>query len=79
MRLFSIHFSGIGPQYGKRATMIFACGDQTFFKVNESILTSSMLTKINAVASKSTIREFKNNISTVCWFCSSLHIHYYNI
>lgn len=37
--------------------MIFACGDQTFFKVDESILTGAMLPKINVVADKSTIRE----------------------
>lgn len=52
------HFSGVGPQYGKRATMIFACGDQTFFKVDESILTGAMLPKINVVADKTTIRKF---------------------
>lgn len=51
-------YSGIGPQYGKRATMIFACGDQTFFKVDESILTGAMLPKINVVANKSTICKF---------------------
>lgn len=35
--------------------MIFASGDQTFFKVDESMLTGAMLTKINVVADKSTI------------------------
>lgn len=54
-------FSGIGPQYGKRATVIFACGDQTFFKVDESILTGAMLSKINVVADKSTICKL------LCW------------
>lgn len=37
--------------------MIFASGDQTFFKVDESMLTGAMLTKINVVADKSTIRK----------------------
>lgn len=37
--------------------MIFACGDQTFFKIDESILTGSMLPKINIVADKTTIRK----------------------
>lgn len=35
--------------------MIFASGDQTFFKVDESMLTGAMLTKINVVADKTTI------------------------
>lgn len=38
--------------------MIFASGDQTFFKVDESMLTGAMLTKINVVADKSTIRKY---------------------
>lgn len=38
--------------------MIFACGDQTFFKIDESILTGAMLPKINVVANKSTICKF---------------------
>lgn len=37
--------------------MIYACGDQTFLKVDESILTGLMLSKINVVADKSTIRK----------------------
>lgn len=57
---FSSFSSGIGPQYGKRATMIFASGDQTFFSIDESMLTGAMLTKINVVADKSTI--CKSNI-----------------
>lgn len=39
--------------------MIFASGDQTFFKVDESMLTGAMLTKINVVADKSTICKFR--------------------
>lgn len=56
--LLLISHSGIGPQYGKRATMIYACGDQTFLKIDESILTGLMLSKINVVADKSTIRKY---------------------
>lgn len=37
--------------------MIYACGDQTFFKVDESILTGAMLQKVNVVANKTTIRK----------------------
>lgn len=51
--LFS--FSGIGPNFGKKATWISASGDQTFFKIDESLITSQMLSKINIVADKSTI------------------------
>lgn len=50
--------SGIGPEYGKRATQIFASGDQTFLKIDESLLTGAMLSKVNVVANKSTIREY---------------------
>lgn len=38
--------------------MIYACGDQTFLKIDESILTGLMLSKINVVADKSTIRKY---------------------
>lgn len=38
--------------------MIFASGDQTFLKVDESLLTGAMLSKINVVADKSTIRKY---------------------
>lgn len=55
---------GIGPQYGKRATMVFASGDQTFLKVDESLLTGAMLSKINVVADKSTICKWKKSIET---------------
>lgn len=40
--------------------MIFASGDQTFLKVDESLLTGAMLPKINVVADKSTIRKYFN-------------------
>lgn len=51
-----INFSGIGPNFGKKATSIFASGDQTFFKIDESLITGAMLSKVNIVADKNTIR-----------------------
>lgn len=42
--------------------MIFASGDQTFLKVDESLLTGAMLTKINVVADKSTICKWLTKI-----------------
>lgn len=41
--------------------MIFASGDQTFLKVDESLLTGAMLSKINVVADKSTICKYLSN------------------
>lgn len=49
--------NGIGPKYGKKIMWIGASGDQTFFKIDESLITASMLSKINVVADKQTIRK----------------------
>lgn len=54
----SYYFSGIGPNFGKKATWIGAAGDQTFFKIDESLITGPMLTKVNIVADKNTIRMY---------------------
>lgn len=47
--------SGVGPNFGKRASWIGASGDQTFIKIDESLVTGTMLTKVNVVADKNTI------------------------
>lgn len=47
--------SGIGPNFGKKATWIGASGDQTFFKIDESLITGPMLSKVNIVADKNAI------------------------
>ncbi|XP_023291814.2 E3 ubiquitin-protein ligase highwire [Lucilia cuprina] len=46
---------GIGPSFGKKATWIGASGDQTFIKVDESLITTQMLPKMNVAANKKTI------------------------
>uniref|UniRef100_A0A1B0GP35 PHR domain-containing protein n=1 Tax=Phlebotomus papatasi TaxID=29031 RepID=A0A1B0GP35_PHLPP len=51
---------GIGPSYGKRATWISASGDQTFVKIDESLVTGSMLSKLNIVADKNTMLLIPN-------------------
>lgn len=52
-----IPFSGLGPSYGKKVTWIGANGDQTFIKIDESLITAQMLPKMHVVANKKTIRE----------------------
>lgn len=52
--------TNIGPNYGKRASWISASGDQTFIKIDESLVTGSMLSKLNVVADKSTILLIPN-------------------
>lgn len=56
MRIKAVFFfSGVGPNFGKRASWIGASGDQTFIKIDESLVTGTMLTKVNVVADKNTI------------------------
>ncbi|XP_054087808.1 E3 ubiquitin-protein ligase highwire isoform X1 [Zeugodacus cucurbitae] len=46
---------GLGPSFGKKATWIGASGDQTFIKIDESLITTHILPKVNVVANKKTI------------------------
>ncbi|XP_030378381.1 E3 ubiquitin-protein ligase highwire [Scaptodrosophila lebanonensis] len=46
---------GLGPNYGKKVTWIGANGDQTFIKIDESLITAQMLPKMHVVANKKTI------------------------
>nr|XP_032288913.1 E3 ubiquitin-protein ligase highwire [Drosophila virilis] len=46
---------GLGPSYGKKVTWIGANGDQTFIKIDESLITAQMLPKMHVVANKKTI------------------------
>lgn len=48
-------FSGIGPNFGKKATWIGASSDETYIKIDESLITGSMLSKVNIVADENTI------------------------
>ncbi|XP_062536745.1 E3 ubiquitin-protein ligase highwire-like [Armigeres subalbatus] len=53
--------TGIGPSTGKKASWIGASGDQTFIKIDESLVNASMLSKFNVVADKNTILLIPNN------------------
>lgn len=53
-----IRFSGIGPDHGKKASWIGASGDQTFIKMDESLVNAAMLSKFNVAADRNTIRKF---------------------
>ncbi|XP_055524898.1 E3 ubiquitin-protein ligase highwire isoform X3 [Wyeomyia smithii] len=55
--------SGIGPSTGKKASWIGASGDQTFIKIDESLVNASMLSKFSVVADKNTILLIPNNQS----------------
>ncbi|XP_055618511.1 E3 ubiquitin-protein ligase highwire isoform X2 [Toxorhynchites rutilus septentrionalis] len=53
--------NGIGPSTGKKASWIGASGDQTFIKIDESLVNASMLSKFSVVADKNTILLIPNN------------------
>ncbi|XP_055913946.1 E3 ubiquitin-protein ligase highwire isoform X3 [Eupeodes corollae] len=46
---------GLGPSFGKKATWIGSSGDQTFIKIDESLITTHILPKISVIADKKTI------------------------
>lgn len=45
----------IGPKYGRRPTWVGASGDQTFLKIDESLINAHNLTHSTVVANKSSI------------------------
>ncbi|KAL9694804.1 hypothetical protein quinque_014089 [Culex quinquefasciatus] len=53
--------TGIGPSTGKKASWVGASGDQTFVKVDESLVNASMLSKFSVVADKNTILLIPNS------------------
>lgn len=48
----------IGTKYGRRATWIGASGDQTFVKIDESLINSHNLSKSSVVCSKTCIGKY---------------------
>lgn len=50
-------FSGVGPDHGRKASWIGASGDQTFIKMDESLVNAAMLSKFHIAADKNTIRK----------------------
>lgn len=53
--------TAIGPNYRKKACWISASGDQTFIKIDESLVNASSLAKISVAANKDTIIFISNN------------------
>lgn len=48
----------IGPRHGRRATWVGASGDQTYLKIDESLINSLSLTRSTVMANKSSIGKF---------------------
>ncbi|KAL9885814.1 MYC binding protein highwire isoform 2-T2 [Glossina fuscipes fuscipes] len=74
---------GIGPSFGKKATWIGASGDQTFIKIDESLITTQMLPKMNVAANKKTILMIPTiplsfNAISINRRDGSCTAHYYN-
>lgn len=47
--------TGIAQSMGKKATWVGGSGDQTFMRIDESLVTPAMLSKVNVVADRSAI------------------------
>lgn len=56
--------TGIGPGYRKKACWISASGDQTFIKIDESLLDASSLAKISIAANRNTVMLISNSESS---------------
>lgn len=53
--------TGIGPTFRKKACWISASGDQTFIKIDETLVNANSLAKISVAADKNTIIFISNN------------------
>lgn len=53
--------TGIGPNYRKKVCWISASGDQTFIKIDESLVNARSLTKTSVAANRNTIIFISNN------------------
>lgn len=53
--LLICYYSGVGSSFGKRAIWIGANCNQTFIKIDESLITSQMLPSMRVTANKDTI------------------------
>lgn len=60
--------SNIGTKYGRRATWIGASGDQTFVKIDESLINSHNLSKSNVVANRDCIGIIPNQTEQMSSF-----------
>lgn len=48
----------IGPRHGRRATWVGASADQTFLKIDESLINSVSLAKSTVIANKNSISMY---------------------
>lgn len=48
----------VGQRYGRKATWVGASGDQTFLKIDESLVNSSSLSQSIVIANKNSIGKF---------------------
>lgn len=55
----------IGPRHGRRATWVGASGDQTFLRIDESLINSSNLSQSTVMANKSSIILAPSEIDAV--------------
>ncbi|KAL1517024.1 hypothetical protein ABEB36_000844 [Hypothenemus hampei] len=60
----------IGPRHGRRATWVGASGDQTFLKLDESLINSISIAKSTVSANKYSILLFPNHDNTLKSFKS---------
>lgn len=61
----------IGPKHGRRATWVGASADQTFLKIDESLINSTSLAKSTVIANKSSISKLSfcySNFTTTNFF-----------
>jgi len=58
----------VGPKQGKRASWIGASGDQTFFKLDESLINDKQFQNSTVIASNSYFGECKLNYFFKCLF-----------
>ncbi|XP_063236464.1 E3 ubiquitin-protein ligase MYCBP2 isoform X2 [Bacillus rossius redtenbacheri] len=59
---------GIGPKHGRRATWVGASGDQTFLKVDESLINAASLARSTVMANKTSIVLLPTQPDHACSF-----------
>lgn len=55
----------VGPRHGRRATWVGASGDQTFLKIDESLINTVSLSKSTVTANKNCISKYTNKMADV--------------
>lgn len=55
---------GVGPRHGHCATWVGAAADQTFLRIDESLINASTLKQSTLMANKSSISKYHNIVPT---------------